>query len=113
MGKQLLFPTTLCCPRISNICACIAREIGMASLSANPKMPNFRYSRGGRLIRLRAFVHVALALGGFIWLLLSLSNYCVCRKSFEKCMHGPEWTDRIDSEHTEARDRCTPPSSNR
>lgn len=60
----------------------------MASLpakfkSAKREMSNYGYSRGDRRIKLRALVHVALALGALVWFLHSLFDYCRCQnKSF-------------------------------
>lgn len=57
---------------------------GMASLPAKPmsaklEMSNFGYGRGHQRARLRALVHVALALGGLVWFLHLLFNYCKCQ----------------------------------
>lgn len=51
-------------------------------------MPNYYYSRGGRRIRLKGLVHVALALGGLIWFLHSLFSYCKYQNPFEIYVYG-------------------------
>lgn len=51
-------------------------------MSTKLEMSNFGYSRGDRRIKLRALVHVALALGGLVWFLHLLFDYCKCQKSF-------------------------------
>lgn len=64
------------------------------SMSTKLEMSNFGYIRGDRRVKLRALVHVALALGALIWFLHLLFDYCKCQNTSPFEIYR---TDRLDS----------------